>query len=327
MSNEIENLVVTEEIVDLKRLDKALSALATDYSRARLQALIGEGQVKVNGIVEVMSSSKIQLGDKISFTEPEPIESTPQPEDIPLNIVYEDEHMLVINKPVGLVVHPGAGNYDGTLVNALLHHCKDSLSGIGGVLRPGIVHRLDKDTSGLMVAAKNDKAHKGLSKQLQDRSLSREYSALVFKVPTPPNGEIEFPIGRDPRNRLKMAVLSRGGKEATTHYRVVARYGAALSLVACKLETGRTHQIRVHMNAIKHPLVGDAMYGAQSNAVQSALRKQGCDNDTIEAVLNFPRQALHAQKIAFVHPITGDYHEYEAPMPDDMRALISRLHG
>lgn len=322
-----EKLIVTEELVSLKRLDKVLSALTEGYSRARLQALIADGQVSVNGIVEDNNSAKVELGDQIRLVEPEPVESIPQPENIPLDIVYEDNDMLVINKPIGLVVHPGAGNPDGTLVNALLHHCKDSLSGIGGVLRPGIVHRLDKDTSGLMVAAKNDRAHRGLSDQLQDRSLSREYCALVLKIPTPPKGFVEQSIGRDPRNRQKMAVQVRGGKDAKTYYRVIERFGEALSLVACKLETGRTHQIRVHMAAIKHPLIGDNLYGGPQNALKSAMRKSDYRDGLVERVLSFPRQALHAQKIAFIHPITGERHEYEAPLPDDLNDLLKHLRG
>lgn len=310
----------------LKRLDKALSACTGEaYSRARLQALIQQGCVQVNATVQVNASAKVKEGDVIVMEEPPPAESTPQPENIPLTIVYEDGDMLVINKPAGLIVHPGAGNPDGTLVNALLHHCKDSLSGIGGVLRPGIVHRLDKDTSGLMVVAKNDKAHQGLAMQLQDRSLSRLYEALVFKTPMPAKGKVEAAIGRDPRNRLKMAVQGRGGKSAKTFYHVRETFGGACALVDCKLDSGRTHQIRVHMNSIGHPLIGDPLYGPQPNGVQSALKKAGYEEPLIAAVLSFPRQALHAKAIEFIHPISGDHHVYEAALPDDLSALVSAL--
>ncbi len=317
--------IIDEQSAALKRLDKALSALSDDFSRSRIQALIGQGHVQVNGQVVETLSAKIKLGDTVILQEPPPIESTPQPENIPLDIVYEDDDMLVINKPAGLVVHPGAGNHDGTLVNALLHHCKDSLSGIGGVLRPGIVHRLDKDTSGLMVVAKHDKAHQGLSDQLKDRSLSRIYAALVFKIPLPPKGFIEGAIGRDPNKRQKMAFRVRGGKEAKTYYRTVQSFVESCALVECKLETGRTHQIRVHMQSQGNPLIGDPVYGAQKTALQARFRRDGYDEDIVERILTFPRQALHAQEIAFIHPVSGEEHHYSVPMPEDMRDLIALL--
>lgn len=318
---------IDEEDLALKRLDKILSHREEELSRSRLQTMIAQGCVKVNGLVEKDISAKVLLGDRIEYDEPEPVESIPQPENIPLDVVYEDDHMLVINKPVGLVVHPGAGNPTGTLVNALLHHCGDSLSGIGGVLRPGIVHRLDKETSGLMVAAKSDKAHKGLAAQLQDRSLSRIYTALVFKIPLPAKGSIEGAIGRDPNHRQKMAMRVRGGKEAKTFYTVQKRFRESCALVSCQLETGRTHQIRVHMQGHGHPLIGDPLYGAQKNAVQARFRRDGYSEDVIAQIGAFPRQALHARAISFIHPITKEEHSYTADLPADMQALLDALDG
>lgn len=287
------------------RFDKALSDLDSDLTRSRAQSLIKDGRVSLNGLVCRDVSRKLLAGEVMVVEFPEAAPAEPQPEDIPLDIVYEDDDLLVINKPAGLVVHPGAGNVSGTLVNALLHHCAGSLSGIGGVARPGIVHRLDKDTSGLMVAAKNDKAHQGLAAQLEDRSLSRVYQALVLGVPMPPQGVIDQPMGRDPHNRLKMVIRRRGGKDARTHYRTEKTYGGACTLVECRLESGRTHQIRVHMASIKHPLIGDLLYGPQPTAVQSALKKGGYDEAVVQACLDFPRQALHARQISFIHPVSG----------------------
>jgi 23S rRNA pseudouridine1911/1915/1917 synthase len=232
----------------------------------------------------------------------------PAAQPIPLSIVFEDEYLLVIDKPAGLVVHPGAGHHDGTLVNALLAYCGDQLSGIGGVRRPGIVHRLDKDTSGLMVAAKTDAAHRGLSAQLADRSLSRTYRAIVWGTPTPVAGRIDAPIGRSPNNRRKMAVVRHGGREAVTLYSTIARVGGKASLIECKLMTGRTHQIRVHMASSGHPLVGDPLYG----------RARGDGS----ALARFPRQALHATAIAFLHPIDGREMSFVSEPPDDFRNLI-----
>lgn len=307
------------------RLDKALSALCADLSRSRLQSLISDGQVSVNGEVLTNASKKVSLGDEIEVNVPPPVDATPIAENIPLEIVYEDEHLLVINKPAGLVVHPGAGNMHGTLVNALLHHCAGSLSGIGGVMRPGIVHRLDKDTSGLMVAAKNDFAHQRLSAQLADRSLSREYLALVLKVPMPMKGVIDKAIGRDARQRLKMSVRGRASREARTFYEIEQSWGGSLSLVRCKLESGRTHQIRVHMEAIKHPLVGDPLYGPQPTALRAALGKLDLEEEAIEAFMTFPRQALHAQAITFIHPVTEEELSFAAPLPDDFSKLLKLL--
>lgn len=305
-----------------QRLDKALTALCDDLSRARVQALIDDGQVLLDGIVCTTASKKLRGGERLQISIPEPVEALPQAEDIPLDIVYEDADLLVINKQAGLVVHPGAGNHSGTLVNALLHHCAGELSGIGGVMRPGIVHRLDKDTSGLMVAAKSDRAHQGLASQLEDRSLSRLYEALVLKVPMPLKGNVDMNVGRDPRNRLKMAVNVRAGKDARTFYHVRKSYGDACALVECKLESGRTHQIRVHMAAIKHPLIGDPLYGPQNTAVRAAFGRLGIEDDMIDQILAFPRQALHAKAIAFVHPVSGEAMEFACDGPDDFSKLL-----
>jgi 23S rRNA pseudouridine1911/1915/1917 synthase len=308
-----------------QRADKGITALCPDLSRARIQALIESGDVLLNGAMIESLSKKLKEGDVVEVFVP-PLESaTPEPENIPLDIVYEDEDLLVINKQVGLVVHPGAGNYSGTLVNALLYHCAEDLSGIGGVMRPGIVHRLDKDTSGLMVVAKNDFAHQGLSAQLEDRSLSRIYQALVLKVPVPQKGSVDMPIGRDPRNRLKMSVKGQSARTARTHYRVLHTYGAALSLVECKLDSGRTHQIRVHMAAIKHPLIGDNLYGPQPTAVRSVLNIARFEDEDAAAVMGFERQALHACGLSFIHPATEEVMSFECPPPPDIVKLLKNI--
>lgn len=314
-----------EEAYAGQRLDKVLDSLVSDISRSRLQALIKEGFVNVNETSCTQSSRKLRAGDRIVLTVPLPAPSAPEPEDIPLDILYEDEDVIVVNKKAGMVVHPGAGNFSGTLVNALLHRCGESLSGIGGVVRPGIVHRLDKDTSGVMIAAKNDKAHQSLSAQLADRSLSRLYKALVFKEPVPRKGVIDRPIGRDSKNRLKMAVNNRNGRAARTHYTVKTEYRGACALVECALESGRTHQIRVHMASIKHPLVGDPLYGPQPTALRAMLKKSGYGDEIVEKVLSFPRQALHAETLSFIHPVTQESMTCTAPMPDDFSTLLKRL--
>jgi 23S rRNA pseudouridine1911/1915/1917 synthase len=307
------------------RFDKALSMVSADLTRSRAQGLIKEGCVKLNGLVCSDTSRKVRAGEVVELEIPEASDPVPQPENIPLDVVYEDRHLLVINKQAGLVVHPGACNWTGTLVNALLHHCGDSLSGIGGVARPGIVHRLDKDTSGLMVVAKNDAAHRGLSEQLEDRSLSRVYKALVLKVPTPLKGTIDRPIGRDPRNRLRMAIKGQNGKEARTHYLVKGNYNEACALVECKLESGRTHQIRVHMASMKHTLIGDPLYGPQRTALIACLQNGGYDEDVIAEFIAFPRQALHAERISFIHPITDELMSFESSLPEDFSKLLKML--
>ena len=249
----------------------------------------------------------------------------PKAENIPLDIIYQDADLLVINKPVGLTVHPGAGQHDGTLVNALLHHCAGELSGIGGVARPGIVHRLDKDTSGLMVVAKHDRAHQGLSDQLADRTLGRIYTAFVWKVPMPIKGIIDQPIGRHKTSRTKMAIRGASAREAVTHYHMEQAYGTAAAKVICQLESGRTHQIRVHMAHIKHPLIGDSTYGLAAQEGRSLLNRAGADEAVREAIMATGRQALHASQIHFIHPISGEEMAFEAPLPDDLQVLENLL--
>lgn len=307
-----------------ERLDKYLAAQAGELSRTRVKNLMLEGQVLLNDLVCGSPAQKLKSGDRIEISVPIPRDDTPTPEDIPLDIVYEDEALIVINKPVGLVVHAGAGHEDGTLVNALLHHCGDTLSGIGGVKRPGIVHRLDKDTSGLMLVAKSDKAHKKLSAQLSDRSLHRRYKALVWGAPVPRKGVVDAPVGRHPSNRQKMGIIYRNGREARTQYLLTEEWGP-VSMVECSLETGRTHQVRVHMAHLGHPLLGDPLYGLARNGQISRLKKAGLADDLIVQVLDFPRQALHAAEIAFIHPLTGEEMEFESDLPEDLKFLISIL--
>lgn len=314
---------VTEDL-DGARLDKAIAVLCPDFSRTRLKNLIDDGECLLNGQPPKTASIKVATGDRIVISLPPLVDATPQAENIPLNIVYEDNALIVINKPAGMVVHPAVGNQTGTLVNALLYHCGDTLSGINGVKRPGIVHRLDKETTGLMIAAKTDHAHAHLSAQLQDRSLKRVYEALVFGIPFPHKGEIEFPIGRHNTNRLKMAVVNNG-REALTYYQVKDRFGEALSLVECRLATGRTHQIRVHFEKIKHPLIGDPLYGIQQTSTRSAMRKSGYEGQIIDDVIAFPRQALHAREISFIHPETEQIMSFSSDLPDDIQKLLASL--
>lgn len=319
---------LTYEVDDARqgwRVDKFLGAVCDDLSRSRLKKLIVEQCVSINGRKVDSPSYKVDCGDVIEVDVPEPESGEPEAEDIPLDVVYEDGDLLVINKPIGMVVHPGAGNWTGTLVNALLYHCGDSLSGIGGVIRPGIVHRLDKDTSGLMMVAKNDVAHQSLSEQLADRTLHRVYHALVLGVPTPIKGTVDRPIGRHRHNRLKMSVMSNTPKEARTHYKVLRRYGEACSLVECKLESGRTHQIRVHMEAIGHPLIGDPLYGPQQTSLISKFKKGGYSNDIIKEFVDFSSQALHAHKIEFLHPVSGENMIFTQEPPDLISKLLKKL--
>lgn len=308
-----------------QRLDKVCVVLFPDISRERLKQLIHNGGIRISGVEAIKPSIKVESGQTILFQIPDAVDPDPEPENIPLDIVYEDDELIVINKQAGLVVHPGAGNWTGTLVNALLYHCGDSLSGIGGVKRPGIVHRLDKDTSGLMLVAKNDAAHAHLSAQLSDRSLTRVYEAFVWNVPMPMLGTIDLPIGRDYKNRLKQAVRHGEGnaREAITHYKTLKSYGEAVSLVECRLQTGRTHQIRVHMAAKGYPLVGDPLYGGQ--ATMQSARIKDMDAADKPVVLNFPRQALHAKSIAFVHPLTNEKMSFSADFPEDLKNLSKIL--
>lgn len=296
-----------------QRLDKAL-AEASGLSRQRVQALLGEGLVVLNGKTADQPSQKVPAGAAFSIAVPEAAPADAVAQDIPLNIVFEDDYLLVIDKPAGLVVHPAAGNPDGTLVNALLHHCKGKLSGIGGVARPGIVHRIDKDTSGLLVVAKTDAAHEGLSAQFADHSIERAYRAVVLGHPAPPAGTVTGAIGRSNRDRKKMALVEDGrGKHAVTHYRTLERLGPA-SLIECRLETGRTHQVRVHMASIGHPLLGDRTYGRSTASLRPVLQRT-----------DFSRQALHAVELGFVHPVTGETVRFMSPISADMQGLIDAL--
>lgn len=297
-----------------QRLDRALADALPDVSRERLKALIGEGCVIGKAGQRLAPSYRVSAGEAFEVDIPEAAPAEAQPQPIPLNIVYEDADLVVVDKPAGLVVHPAAGNLDGTLVNALLHHCAGQLSGIGGVARPGIVHRIDKDTSGLLVVAKTDFAHDRLSRQFAAHSVGRRYAAVVAGRPLPPTGRIEGAIGRSSRNRKKMDIVAEGrGKHAVTHYSTLQPLKDA-ALVECRLETGRTHQVRVHMASIGHPLLGDPLYG----------RTRGVHRDPLRS-LNFDRQALHARSLQFIHPRTEENLAFESPLPDDMQNLIGAL--
>ncbi|WP_246272863.1 RluA family pseudouridine synthase [Oricola thermophila] len=313
------------------RLDQWLAGVTPhDLSRSRIKQLIEQGQVSLNGEVVTEARRKLRPGDRIELVRPEPRPAEPEAEAIPLTVLYEDDDVIVIDKPAGLVVHPGAGNQSGTLVNALIAHCGDSLSGIGGIRRPGIVHRLDKDTSGVMVVAKNDRAHHGLAAQFADHGrtggMRRSYLALVWGAPDRMTGTIRTFLGRSPRDRMKQAVVPEGqpdARHAITHFRVSERYGdptgaaPLASLVECRLETGRTHQIRVHMAHLGHPLVGDRDYGRQfatkANVLPEPLRT---------VVSAFDRQALHAAHLSFEHPATGQLMAFDTPLPADMAELV-----
>ena len=296
------------------RLDKALAEAVPLYSRERLKNLVQGGRLSGPAGVIWDPATKMKGGEALTLDVPEARPSDTVAQDIPLAIVHEDDHLLVVDKPAGLVVHPAAGNYDGTMVNALLHHCAGRLSGIGGVARPGIVHRIDKDTSGLLVVAKTDKAHEGLAAQFARHDVDRRYTAVVGGVPVPPAGRIEGALARSTTNRQKMAIVKDGrGKHAITHFRTVAAFDGAAQ-VECRLETGRTHQIRVHMASIGHALLGDAVYGRTPGKLAPLLKD-----------LAFERQALHAATLGFVHPVTQEKLCFESPLPADMVALIGRL--
>ncbi|MCR4593704.1 MAG: RluA family pseudouridine synthase [Clostridiales bacterium] len=288
-----------------ERLDKFLASFIDNVSRTGIQKQIEDGYIKVNGIV-VGKNYRLSEGDKVEALEQELKAIDAQPENIPLDIVYEDNDLLVVNKPRGMVVHPAPGNYSGTLVNALLYHCKDSLSGINGVLRPGIVHRIDKDTSGLLIVAKNDKAHIGLAEQIKEHSFTREYNAVICGHLKESEGTINAPIGRSTKDRKKMCVTDTNSKEAITHYKTVTEY-EKYSHLSLRLETGRTHQIRVHMAYLGHPVAGDPVYG----------------NDKFSSYLN--GQCLHAKKIGFIHPSSSEYLEFDSDLPDYFTGFISKI--
>ncbi|MFL6729649.1 MAG: RluA family pseudouridine synthase [Sphingomicrobium sp.] len=296
------------------RLDRALADAVPTLSRERLKTLIRSGAVATAGTALRDPASKVRGDERIEVAVPEPEPTHNEPQDIPLRVVFEDEHLLVVDKPAGLVVHPAAGNRDGTLVNALLHHCGASLSGIGGVARPGIVHRIDKDTSGLLAVAKTDVAHEGLAKQFAAHSIERRYLAIVSGVPKAAEGTVDAPLARSAANRKKIAIVETGrGKRAVTHWRrVTALKGAAL--VECRLETGRTHQVRVHMASIGHPLLGDPIYGRAGKTHRKLLTE-----------LHFHRQALHAAELGFTHPVTRHRLSFASAMPPDMQELFNAL--
>ena len=305
-----------------ERLDRVLSQAINGLSRMRIKALIEAGQVHVGQAGDrrtvTEASYRVKPGELIELQVPPAEEAVPRAQAMDLNIVYEDEHLIVIDKPAGLVVHPAPGNPDRTLVNALLAHCGDSLSGVGGVRRPGIVHRLDKDTSGLLVAAKHDAAHAGLSALFARHDIQRRYRALVWGRLRQSKGRIEGNIGRDPKNRKKMAVVTRGGKAAVTHYVQVEAFGLTASLVDCRLETGRTHQIRVHMASIGHPVLGDPIYSRSRRGRVSEL-----PDELRQAIAAFKRQALHAVELGFRHPMDGRDLKFESELPHDMKALVA----
>ena len=292
------------EAEDLKRLDAYLSE-QLQITRSHAEKLISDGFVTVNGR-EVAKSLKLKKGDKVCATVPEPEPLDVAAENIPLEVVYEDEHLLVVNKPKGMVVHPAAGNYSGTLVNALLYHCGDSLSGINGVMRPGIVHRIDKDTSGLLMVAKNDKAHNFLAEQIKEHSFYREYEAVVHGVIKNDSGTINAPIGRHPVKRKQMAVTAENSKEAVTHYEVLLR-GNGFTHIKCRLETGRTHQIRVHMAYLGHPVAGDEVYGPK------------------KVIKELGGQCLHARRLGFVHPETREYMEFSSELPEYFTTFLDKI--
>ena len=283
-----------------------LSLSLPDTSRSFIQKLFEKGNILVNGKPCTSKKYKVAASDLVEITIPKPVDLQIEAEDIPIDIVYEDEDLLVVDKPRGMVVHPAVGNYTGTLVNAVMFHCGERLSSINGVIRPGIVHRIDKDTSGLLMIAKNDKAHESLSAQLAEHSITRRYQALVYHNIREDEGTVNAPLGRDPKNRLKRAVTNMNAKHAVTHYKVLERFGK-YTLIEAQLETGRTHQIRVHMAYIKHPLVGDLLYGPKKQTVP------------VEG------QMLHAKTLGFVHPRTGVYMEFDSPLPEYFVTILTGL--
>ena len=296
---------IEEEFDDI-RVDKVLSAYLSDLSRTYIQKLIESGNVTLAGKT-LKANFKVATGQEIEVLLPEPETLRVEPENIPLDILYEDSDVIVVNKPKNMVVHPAAGHYSGTLVNALLYHCKDSLSGINGIMRPGIVHRIDKDTTGALVVCKNDIAHQCLAAQLKEHSITRKYEAIVYNAFKDTEGRVEGPIGRHPTERTKMAINHKKGKDAVTNYRVLENLNGKYAHIECRLETGRTHQIRVHMTSLNHPLLGDTVYGP----AKDSFGLQG--------------QTLHARILGFIHPTTKEYMEFEAPLPEYFTKLLQKL--
>jgi len=330
MSDSLHYTYIAAQTDHGQRLDKFLSTQCGELTRSRIQALIAQKQVSEDGRTIEDSAYKVKSGSTYIIAVPPAAPTHIAARELPLSIIFEDDHLLVIDKPAGMTVHPAPGHQDDTLVNALLAYCGDSLSGIGGVARPGIVHRLDKDTSGLLVIAKHDRAHQKLSEQLADHSMKRSYMAYVWGAPHPAQGTVEGNIGRSPKNRQKMAMMKTGGKHAITHYEVIKTFGGShasrlsprptppvASLVECNLETGRTHQIRVHMTHLGHALIGDPVYGRQAG--------KAMDPELKEFLRQFNRQALHAARIRFRHPETGMDCEYTSEIPQDLYALENIL--
>lgn len=304
LSSDIRTIIVEDDQIG-ERIDTVIALTIDSLTRSAVQKLISDGNVLVND-APVVKNYKAKSGDIVKVTIPVPVLLNVEPQDIPLDIVYEDDDLLVVNKPKGMVVHPAPGNLDGTLVNALMFHCGDSLSGINGVIRPGIVHRIDKDTSGLLIVAKNDFAHLNLAEQIKEHSFTRKYKAVVHGNIKDDEGTIDAPLGRSPKDRKKMAVTDKNSRNAVTHFTVLERFGS-YTFVECKLETGRTHQIRVHMAYKGHPVAGDTVYGPKN---------------TPKELLG---QCLHAGLIGFIHPRTGEYLEFEAPLPEYFENFLKKL--
>ena len=298
---------VTEED-NMMRLDQYIAKNCMDLSRSYIQKLIKDNLVTVNDVIQNKNKTPIQTGNLIVVSLPDPTELEIKPQNIPLDILYEDDDVLVVNKPKGMVVHQAPGHYDDTLVNAVLFHCKDNLSGINGVLRPGIVHRIDKDTTGALIVCKNDKSHQKIADQLRTHSITRSYRAIVYNNFSEDEGTVNAPIGRHPTNRKKRMVTTKNSKEAITHYKVLDHLNRKFNYIECRLETGRTHQIRVHMSHIGHPLLGDEVYGPANTKYK-----------------NLQGQTLHAATIGFVHPTTEEYMEFSAPLPDYFEKLLKTL--
>ena len=306
MKRELQYEVTAEE--DGLRLDQYIAGRCMDLSRSYIQKLIKESRVTINKNIQTKTKTAVQESDIVNVSLPDPKELEIKPQDIPLDILYEDNDVLVVNKPKGLVVHPAPGHYEDTLVNAVLYHCRDNLSGINGVLRPGIVHRIDKDTTGALIVCKNDKAHQKIADQLRAHTITRSYRAIVYNNFSEDEGMINAPIGRHPTNRKKRMVTEKNSKEAITHYKVLDHLNHKFNYIECRLETGRTHQIRVHMSHIGHPLLGDEVYGP----VNSKFK-------------NLQGQTLHAATIGFIHPTTEEYMEFSAPLPDYFEKLLKTL--